>query len=56
MTKPSTAEYQRYRKDTLRGAERERVLKTARKLMAELRAKGHYFPRSIDKTLKGQAP
>lgn len=55
MTKPNDREYRQFRRDTLRGIERERVKENARKLLAELRARKFHYPKSVDRALRRAA-
>lgn len=54
MAKPSTAAYQRHRKDTLRGHERKRVRDVAAELMRENRRRGFHYSRGMAKALQGK--
>lgn len=53
--RPSTAEYQRARKATLRGIEREHILANARKLARENQRNGHSYKRRMLRALKPRA-
>lgn len=50
--RPSTAEYQRHRTDTLTGLAHAKVLKTARDLMEANRAKGKRYSQKIKDALR----
>lgn len=51
--KPSSAAYQKHRKDTLRGIDRQRFLSVGLELAKQNRKKGAHYSRRIMKTLRG---
>lgn len=54
MNKPSTAEYQKHRKDTLRGVERAHQKAVALQLLKENRKAGKHYPKRIERALRAQ--
>jgi len=52
--KPSTAEYQKHRKDTLRGIEKTKVFEVARQLARENQKRGRHYTRAVLRALRPQ--
>lgn len=54
MSRPSTADYQRSRKVTLRGVERAHQKAVALQLLKENRKNGKHYPKRIERALRAQ--